>query len=152
MISAAATPEAYIASLPDERNTFVNSLRTVILDHLPEGFEETMSYGMLSYAVPHSIFPAGYHCGPKQPLRFISLASQKNSVNVYHMGLYARPDLMTWFMKEWPLHNNNKKPDMGKSCLRFKKLEDVPLDLIGSLCERISVLQWIDLYTSILKK
>ena len=120
MQSAAKTPEEYMAELPTERKEAVAKLRTVIQENLPQGFSEIMNYGMLGYVVPHELYPPGYHCDPKQPLPFLGLASQKNSINFYHMGIYADPVLLDWFVTEFPKHSNAKL-DMGKSCIRFKK-------------------------------
>lgn len=145
MTSAASTPEQYQDELTADRKPVIQQLRTVIKQNLPPGFEETMAYGMITYVVPHRIFPAGYHCDPKQALPFISLASQKNFIALYHMGLYASPALMEWFLDAWPKHSA-KKLDMGKSCIRFKKPEDIPFGLIGELCARVSVEQWIENY------
>ncbi len=142
MKSAATTPEQYLAELPADRRETVARLRKVVLDNIPTGFEEVMGYGMLGYVVPHSIFPAGYHCNPKLPLPFVNIASQKNSVNFYHMGLYGNPKLLEWFKTEYPKHSK-QKPDMGKSCLRFKKPEAIPYDLIAELMKKITVNEWI---------
>lgn len=120
-------------------------LRSTIQKNIPKGFEETISYGMISYCVPHSIYPKGYHCNPKQALPFISIAAQKNFIAVYHMGLYADKDLLEWFLEEWK-KKNTKKLDMGKSCLRFKKQEDIPHELLGKLFAKMSVKEWINLY------
>jgi hypothetical protein len=129
----------------------MQQLREVILKNIPKGFEERMGYGMLGYSVPHSIYPAGYHCNPKDPLPFFGLASQKNSINVYHMGMYARQDLYDWFVAEYPKHVKAKL-DMGKSCIRFKKPEHIPLELIGELLQKMSVQDWIALYEKEIKK
>jgi hypothetical protein len=149
MHSNAATPEEYIASLPEDRKTAIAEIRKVILKNLPKGFEEVMS-GMLGYVVPHSLYPGGYHCDPKQPLPFMGLASQKNYITFYHMGLYAGVQL-DWFQERWKIASP-KKLDMGKCCVRFKKFEDVPLDLIGELCSKITPQQWIDIYESHIKR
>lgn len=138
-------------NVPPERAEAVNSLHQTILKNLPEGFEAAMSYGMLGYVVPHRIYPAGYHCKPAEPLPFASIASQKNSINFYHMGIYSNPELLDWFVAEYPKHSKQKL-DMGKSCIRFKKLEEIPYELIGELMTKMSVQQWIDLYESQLKK
>lgn len=140
-----ATVENYIASLDEEKRNAIIQLRNSIKKNLPKGFEETISYGMISYCVPHSIYPKGYHCNPKQALPFISIAAQKNFISVYHMGLYADKDLLEWFLKEWK-KKNTKKLDMGKSCLRFKKPEDIPHELLGKLFAKMSVKEWINLY------
>lgn len=138
-------------NLPPERADAVNALHKTILKNLPEGFEAAMSYGMLGYVVPHRIYPAGYHCKPAEPLPFASIASQKNSINFYHMGIYSNPELLDWFVAEFPIHSKQKL-DIGKSCIRFKKLEEIPYELIGELMTKMSVQQWIDLYESQLKK
>jgi uncharacterized protein YdhG (YjbR/CyaY superfamily) len=151
MQSNALTPDQYINELPDDRKQTMQQLREVILKNIPKGFEERMGYGMLGYSVPHSIYPAGYHCNPKDPLPFFGLASQKNSINVYHMGMYARQDLYDWFVAEYPKHVKAKL-DMGKSCIRFKKPEHIPLELIGELLQKMSVQDWIALYEKEIKK
>src|SRR6185295_17188420 len=150
MHSTAATPEEYIASLPDDRKHAVSEIRKVILKNLPKGFEEKMGYGMLGYVVPHSLYPGGYHCDPKTALPFMGLASQKNYISFYHMGLYAGV-LLDWFQEQWKIASP-KKLDMGKCCVRFKKFEDVPLDLIGELCTKITPQEWIDIYESYIKR
>lgn len=124
------TVEAILSNVPQERAEAFNSLHQTILKNLPEGFEAAMSYGMLGYVVPHRIYPAGYHCKPAEPLPFASIASQKNSINFYHMGIYSNPELLDWFVAEYPKHSKQKL-DMGKSCIRFKKLEEIPYELIG---------------------
>ena len=151
MTSKAQSPEEYISEIPEERKAAIEKLRAVILKNLPQGFEEGMSYGMIGYYVPHSIYPKGYHCDTKLPLPFMSFASQKNSVNFYHMGIYANKELYDWFVCEYPKHSN-KKLDMGKSCVRFKKVEDIPFDLIGELVQKTSVENWIDTYEAAFKK
>lgn len=145
------TPESFLESLPDERKKPVNELRSCILKNLPKGFTETISYGMLAYVVPHSIYPAGYHCDPKQPLPFLNIASQKNFIAFYHMGLYADKDLLNWFTTEYPKHSKTKL-DMGKSCIRFKKPEQIPFQLIGELVSKTSAEDWISLYEKTIKK
>lgn len=151
MTSAATSVDQYMAELPEDRKEAMNKLRAIILKNLPKGFEETMNYGMMGYVVPHSIYPAGYHCDPKLPLPFMALASQKNSINFYHMGIYANPELLAWFTAEYPNHVKGK-PDMGKSCLRFKKPEQIPYELIGKLVAKMSVNQWIEIYESQIKR
>lgn len=141
----ANNPIDYISNLPEERQVAMSRLRQTILDNLPKGFEETMSYGMIGYVVPHSIYPEGYHCTPELPLPFMSIASQKNFVALYHMGIYADKELYDWFVTEYPKHVKTKL-DMGKSCIRFKKIETIPYDLIAELCTRMTVKQWIELY------
>ena len=140
----------YLESLPAERKQAMTQLRKTMVEKLPAGFIEIISYGMISYAVPHSIYPAGYHCDPKQPLPFLSIASQKNFIAVYHMGLYADPEMLKWFLAEYEKEAGGK-PDMGKSCIRFKKPEKIPFALIGELVSRMSVQQWIALYEQNLK-
>jgi uncharacterized protein YdhG (YjbR/CyaY superfamily) len=151
MQSTAKTPSEYVESLPDERKNVIENIRKTILDNLPKGFEETISYGMLGYVVPHSIYPSGYHCDPKTPLPFISVASQKNFIAVYHMGIYADETLLNWFVAEYPKHCKTKL-DMGKSCIRFKKVNDIPLDLLGQLVTKMTVQDWISLYENNLKQ
>lgn len=141
----AASVDEYFENIPPERQEVMQKLREVIKDNLPEGFTEEMSYGMPGYVVPHSIYPAGYHCKPEEPLPFMSLASQKNFVAVYHMGIYSIKSVMDWFVEEYPKHCKHKL-DMGKSCIRFKKIEDIPYDLIAQLCEKMTVKEWITLY------
>ena len=147
----ADSPTSYLAAVPDERTAALTKLREVILANLPEGFEETMSYGMIGYVVPHSRYPAGYHCSPELPLPFLSFASQKNFVALYHMGVYASPELMKWFTDEWARRDLGKL-DMGKSCVRFKKPDLMPFDLIGELVSKMSCQEWIDLYESNYKR
>jgi Domain of unknown function (DU1801) len=151
MTSQAKSPEEYLSNVPEERLPALEKLRKVILDNLPKGFEEGMSYGMIGYYVPHSIYPNGYHCDTKLPLPFMSFASQKNSINFYHMGIYADKKLFDWFVSEYPKYSK-KKLDIGKSCMRFKKAEDIPFQLIGELVQKISVQNWIETYESAFKK
>jgi uncharacterized protein YdhG (YjbR/CyaY superfamily) len=147
MQSIAKTPKAYVDSLPEERKVAIEKMRQAIKETLPKGFEEVMCYGMLGYVVPHSLYPKGYHCDPKLPLGFISLASQKNFVALYHMGIYAKPELLDWFVGEFPKHSKSKL-DMGKSCIRFKKMNDIPYELISELASKMTVQDWIDCYES----
>jgi uncharacterized protein YdhG (YjbR/CyaY superfamily) len=151
MQSNAATVDQYLSEVPPERQEAMNKLRKVILKNLPKGFKETMGYGMMGYCVPHSIYPAGYHCNPKDPLPFAGLASQKNSINFYHMGIYADPKLLKWFMDEYAKTGLGKL-DMGKSCMRFKKPEQIPYQLIGELISKITVEKWIEIYEKNLKR
>lgn len=151
MQSAATTPDQYISELPEDRKIAMEQLRKFVLDNLPAGFKEVMSYGMLGYCVPHEIYPNGYHCNPKDPLPFFAMASQKNSINIYHMMLYADKDLHDWFVAEYPKYSKSKL-DMGKSCIRFKKTADIPYDLIGELMSKVTLDQWIERYESTLKK
>ena len=151
MTSKANTVAQYISEAPDDRKVALEKLRKVILDNLPNGFQECISYGMIGYVVPHSIYPKGYHCSPELPLPFMSFASQKNSINFYHMGLYANPELFNWFVAEYPKHSAQKL-DIGKSCLRIKKPENIPFELIGELVKKITVSDWIALYESAFRK
>ena len=149
MQSKATTVDQYIAELPADRQKAMNELRKVIRKHLPKGFQECMSYGMIGYVVPHSKYPNGYHCNPKLPLPFMNIASQKNFIAVYHMGLYGSPALMKWFSEAYAKAGVGKA-DMGKSCLRFKKPEQIPFALIGELAARMTPDQWIAQYEAIL--
>ncbi|MDN3724663.1 DUF1801 domain-containing protein [Aequorivita sp. SDUM287046] len=151
MQSAATTPNQYIAELPHDRKEAMQKLRETILLNLPKGFEETMQYGMLSYVVPHNIYPDGYHCKPSDALPFVSIASQKNNISLYHSGIYADPELLEWFKAEYPKHAKGKL-DMGKSCIRFKNVDNIPFELVGQLTTKISVAQWIEIYERVLKK
>jgi hypothetical protein len=145
------TVNEILTNLPPDRVEPFNKLHEVILNNLPLGFEPAISYGGLGYVVPHSIYPAGYHCKPSEPLPFAALASQKNSINFYHMGMYAHPALLEWFVEEYPKHTKHKL-DMGKSCIRFKKLDDIPYTLIGELMTKMSVQEWINIYEKNLKR
>jgi uncharacterized protein YdhG (YjbR/CyaY superfamily) len=145
MQSLAKTPQEYMDSLPEERKEAMNKLRKTINDNLPEGFKEAMSYGMIGYVVPHSLYPPGYHCDPKLPLGLMNIASQKNFMVLHHMGIYADKNLLDWFVSEYPKHAKYKL-DMGKGCIRFKKLDDIPYDLIGQLVSKMTVGQWISAY------
>ena len=147
----ADSPKDYISQLPDDRKKIISELRNVILKNLPAGFEETIQYGMIGYVVPHSVYPEGYHPDPNQPLPFIGLASQKNHIAVYHMGIFADTLLQNWFTKEYGKRSKSKL-DMGKSCIRFKKAENIPLELIGELVSRMTVEQWIKIYESKVKR
>jgi uncharacterized protein YdhG (YjbR/CyaY superfamily) len=151
MQSKALTPDDYINELPLDRKEVIQKIRKTIIDNLPKGFQEAMGYGMLGYCVPHSIYPNGYHCNPKDPLPFMGLASQKNFVAFYHMGIYADKNLYDWFVEEYAKRCKYKL-DMGKSCVRFKKLDDIPYDLIAELVRKIAVEDWIKTYESAFKK
>ena len=151
MQSQAATPKEYIESLPPDRRPAMAELRKVINKNLPKGFQETMSYGMLGWVVPHSLYPAGYHCDPKLPLPFLSIASQKNFVAVYHMGVYSHPPLLEWFTAEYAEQAKGRL-DMGKSCIRFKKPDQIPLRLIGELAAKLTPGQWIAIYEKNVKR
>jgi uncharacterized protein YdhG (YjbR/CyaY superfamily) len=150
MRSEAQTVDEYIGQLPDDRKEAIAKLRNVIKTNLPEGFREEMSYGMIGYVVPHSIYPAGYHCTPKLPLPFMNIASQKNFVAVYHMAVYADKALYDWFVAEYQKYTKAKL-DLGKSCMRFKKPADIPFELIGELALKITPEAWIAMYESNLK-
>ena len=147
MQSDAKTPQEYIDSLPNERKYAMSALRKIIADNIPQGFQEKMGYGMLGYSVPHSIYPLGYHCDPKLPLPFLGIASQKNFIAFYHMGIYADTALHDWFVSEFPKHTKYKL-DMGKSCVRFKKIDDIPFELLGELVAKMTPQHWITLYES----
>lgn len=144
MQSDAKTPDEYIANLPADRMAVMSKIRSTILENIPQGFKEEMGYGMLGYVVPHSIFPAGYHCDPKLPLPFLSLASQKNYISFYHMGLYAESNLLDWFTSEYS--KTGYKLDMGKCCVRFKKMDKIPYEVLGELSKKITVNEWIEIY------
>ncbi len=151
MTSKATTPEEYIAQLPEDRKEPITKLNNLIKKHMPKGLEAGMSYGMLAYYVPKTIYSAGYHCKPFPPLPFLNLASQKNFIAFYHMGMYAKKELCDWFVAEYPKHSKYKL-DMGKSCVRFKKIEDIPYDLIEQLLGKMSVEEWVEIYENALKK
>ena len=143
--------ENYINSIPEERKESLRKILNLLENHLPNGFEAQTQYSMPSYVVPHSLFPDGYHCNPKEPLPFISVASQKNFIALYHMGLYANPELYQWFVAEYPKHSKYKL-DMGKSCIRFKKIDDIPYDLLEMLFKKMTPQDWIQLYTENIRK
>lgn len=139
--------QEYLDTLPEDRKSAMNQLRKVIQENLPEGFSEDMSYGMPGYVVPFELYPAGYHCDTQLPLPFVQMASQKNFIAIYHMGIYANPKLLEWFTSEYPKHSKAKL-DMGKSCIRFKKPENIPFELIGELMKKMTVKDWIGTYES----
>ena len=145
------TIKVYINSLPEERKLVIEHLLRTLKENLPKGFEERISYGMPGFVVPHSIYPDGYHCDPSLPVPFIGLASQKNFVALYHMGIYANPDLLKWFIGEYPKHCKSKL-EMGKSCIRFKKPEQIPYALIAELAGKMTVQDWVNIYEKNLKK
>jgi hypothetical protein len=146
----ATTVVQYIAGLEPERRAPIARLRDTIARKLPRGFEERMSYGMIGWVVPHTLYPAGYHCDPKLPLPFLALASQKQAISLHHMGLYADAELLAWFTAAHA-RASAKKLDMGKSCIRYKKAGDIPFDLIGELAGKMTPKQWIELYESTIK-
>ena len=147
----ANSPEEYIAQIPEDRKPVLTKLRETVKANLPNGFEEGMNYKMIGYYVPHSKYPAGYHCDPKLPLPFMNVASQKNFVAFYHMGIYAQPELLEWFQAEYPKHCK-RKLDMGKSCIRFKYMDDIPYELLGQLVQKMSADDWIAVYEKNYKK
>ena len=142
--------QEYLDKVPEERQMAFNKLRQTIIDNLPSGFAEDFSYGYIGFNVPHSVYPAGYHCTPEKPLPFTGIASQKNFIGLYHMGIYANPELLEWFVSEYPKHCKHKL-DMGKSCIRLKKMDEIPYELIGELMQRMTVDEWIDLYEATTK-
>ncbi|MBK8303418.1 MAG: DUF1801 domain-containing protein [Chloracidobacterium sp.] len=147
----AKTPDEYIAGLPEDRKLALTALRKVINENLPDGFKETMGYGHMGWVVPHKTYPAGYHCDPSQPLPFMGIASQKKSYRpLFDVPLWPCKTI-EWFRQEWPKHSK-KKLNMGKSCIRFTKLEDIPLDLIGELASKVTPQQWIEIYEKALKR
>lgn len=150
MHSKATSPKDYIGELPVDRQVPITKLDALIRKYMPKGLEAGMGYGMLAYYVPKSIYPDGYHCKPFPPLPFINLASQKNFIALYHMGMYAKKELYDWFVAEYPKYSNHKL-DMGKSCVRFKKMEDIPYDLIEQLLGKMSVEEWIGVYEAAFK-
>jgi len=147
----AISPDDYVSQLPPERAVVISTLRSIIKENIPSGFREELSYGMIGYVVPHSIYSAGYHCDTSLPLPFINIASQKNFIAFYHMGIYANQDLYDWFVGEYPKHCS-RKLDMGKSCIRFKKMDDIPYDLITELVKKMTVSDWVSLYEEQYKK
>ncbi len=151
MQSKATTVEEYITELPADRREAISKLREEIKKNLPKGFKEQMSYGMIGYVVPHSLYPPGYHCTPKLPLPFMNIASQKNFIAVYNMFVYGDPALYKWFVDEYAKTGAGKL-DMGKSCIRFKNVSKIPYGLIGELAGKVTPQQWIDLYEKIYKK
>lgn len=151
MKATGATVEEILNNLPEDRAEAFINLHNTIVKNLPKGFQAAISYGGLGYVVPHTIYPNGYHCKPIEPLPFAGLASQKNSINFYHMGIYSDPKLLDWFVAQYPKHCKLKL-DMGKSCIRFKKFDQIPHELIGELMQKMTVQQWVDLYESKLKR
>lgn len=150
MNSKATTIKEYIDELPEDRKEVILKLRKTILENLPEWFKEELSYWMIGYVVPHSIYPSGYHCKPELPLPFINIASQKNHIAFYNMWIYSDTDLYDWFVSEYPKYSN-KKLDMWKSCVRFKKLDDIPYELLWKVVSKISVDKWISIYEKTIK-
>jgi len=146
----ANTIENYFEQIPEEKKPALKKLWETIRDNIPEGFTEDLNYGLPGFVVPHSVYPEGYHCDPKQPLPFINIASQKHFIAFYHMGLYAMPNLLKWFTDNYPQYLTAKL-DMGKSCIRFKKMDQIPYDLLAQLISKISVKKWIQFYESAIK-
>ncbi len=151
MQSKSKTVQDYLAEIPAERLEAFNKLRKTILTNIPKGFAEQMSYGMIGYVVPLTTYPQGYRCDPTLPLPFVNLGSQKNFIALHHMGLYANPGLLKWFQAEYPKHSKTKL-DMGKGCVRFKKMEQVPLKLIGELMKKVTVKDWVNMAESAFNK
>ena len=150
MTSKAATVAEYLRGLPDDRRAAITAVRKVILDNLPEGYAERMQYGMISYVVPHSLYPAGYHCNPSDPLAYASLGSQKNHMAIYLMSVYGDGETAQWFRKAYAAAG--KKLDMGKCCVRFRKLDDLPLDVIGQVIARVPVKNYIARVQQVLQR
>jgi hypothetical protein len=146
MQSRASSVEQYLAELPPDRREAISAVRKVILANLDPDFEEGIQYGMIGYCVPHRVFPAGYHCDPKQPLSYAALASQKNYMSLYLMAVYGDPAQRAWLIREWT--KAGKKLDMGKSCIRFKSLADLPLEVIGEAIRRVPVKGYVDRYVA----
>jgi hypothetical protein len=145
MTKSPASTTAYIANLPEDRREPMQALCEVFRKHLPQGFEETLAYGMVSFCVPHSTYPRGYHCDPKIALPFVQIASQKKHLAVYHMGLYAMPEELEWFKETWASSSKDKL-DIGKSCIRLNPAKPLPLGVLGELAERIGLERWIEVY------
>lgn len=151
MIYDAKTLEEYLAQLPEDRKYPIMKLRDIVAENIPKGFEKRYSDSFLQFVVPHEIYPAGYHVNPKEPLPFIGIASQKHFIGFYHMGIYAYEDILKWFVEEYPKYVTTKL-DMGKSCIRFKKMDQIPYKLIAELSKKITVDMWIEKYESSIKK
>ncbi len=151
MTTSKITVTDILNNIISDRKIPFNTLHNVIVEHLPNGFETAICYGMISYIVPHSLYPAGYHCKPQEPLQFAAIASQKNAITLYHLGLYGNTELMDWWRREYPKYSKQKL-DMGKGCVRFKNFDDLPFQLVGELMSKITVPQWIAYYEANLKK
>lgn len=139
------TPEDYIKLQPKERQASLEKCRQVIKKNLPDGFQETIQYGMIGYVVPLSLYPKGYHVNPEEPLPFIALANQKGYIAFYHLGMYADKPLLDWFVKSYEALRIGKL-DIGKSCVRLKRMEQIPFDLIGELCAKLTVEAYVNIY------
>lgn len=148
---SANSVEEYLEQVADDKKEAINQIRNIILRNIPNGFKEELSYGMIGYVVPHNLYPSGYHCDPKLPLPFISLAAQKNFISLYHMGMYTDSELVNWFTIEFPKHSKYKL-DMGKCCIRLKKTDGIPYDLIKELVQKTSVSEYIQTYETLIKK
>lgn len=151
MKTTANTIAEYIAEIPEDRREAINKLIDIFSKNLTEGFTKTFSYGMIGFVVPHTLYPNGYHCDPKLPLPSINIASQKNFVAIYHMGIYAKPELLEWFVTEYPKHCSTKL-DMGKSCIRFKKVKQILYELLADLAQKMTVQDWVETYEQNYKK
>lgn len=147
----ASSVSEYIEAIDAERRDAYSKLYQVVADNIPDGFTSCMQYNFPSYVVSLEEYPPGYHCTPNTPLPFVSVGAQKNFLALYHMGVYASPDLMKWFVEEYPKHSKYKL-DMGKSCIRFKRINDIPYKLIGEFMQKMSVDQWISIYENAYKK
>ena len=137
----------YKKNVPEDKKDVFDKLMKTVRENIPKGFSEELSYGIPAWVVPHYLYPKGYHCSPELPLPFVSIASQKNFIALYHMGIYATPELLDWFMKEYPKHSK-RKLNMGKSCIRFKKMDDIPFELIGDLMKKMNPKEWMEKYES----
>ena len=151
MHSDAKTPQEYIDQLPSDRQEIMKRLRAAVLEHLPEGLEEIMLYGIICYVIPHSLYPKGYHVDPKLPLMMLAIASQKNHIALYYVGVYTFPPVHAWFLEAYA-QVMGKKPDIGKSCIRFRPTANIPYELLGELCGKVSVSEYIRAYEQILEK
>lgn len=151
MQNQATSPEEYISQIPPERQEVFRKIIEAVQRGLPEGFRMGISNGMIGWCVPLELYPAGYHCTPGAPLPFMALASQKNFIALYHMGMYADPKLLNWFTEEYPKHSK-RKLDMGKSCVRFKKADDIPFELLTEVSSKMTVQDWIKCYEANFKK
>jgi uncharacterized protein YdhG (YjbR/CyaY superfamily) len=147
----ATSPDEYLSQLPPDRKQAIEKLRKTINENLPKGFQETIFHNMITYVIPHSIYPPGYHVNPKEPVPFIGIASQKNFIALYHMGIYIFPHVLSWFQGEYPKYVKTKL-DMGKSCIRFKKIENIPYDLIAELCRKITLEEYCKRYEIVILK
>ena len=147
----ASNIEEYIEKVPADKKKAVEELRKVVKKNIPKGFKEELSYGSIGFVIPHSLFPHGYHCNPELPLPFINIAAKKNYISLHHMGVYADKKLLDWFVKEYPKHSKSKL-DMGKACIRFKKVEDIPYKLIGELTTKVTAEKWMEVCSKYAKK